>query len=166
MMKTCVFAGTFDPITVGHKDVIDACCKKYQKVLVVIGQNPLKTSLFTEMERFLITKECFKNNPKIEVVLYSDYSNCYAEFLKEKGADVYVRGIRNQTDLEFEKSMEQKNKLIYPWITTKYLTCREEFKNVSSSLIREKLKNGQSLNGLVPNECLDIITKILNEKKA
>jgi pantetheine-phosphate adenylyltransferase len=97
-LKSCVFAGTFDPITTGHQDIILGLAKAYQKVIVVIGQNPQKESFFTENERLQLLNECFKGVENVECYLYSDYKDGYSEFLQSKGVSVYARGIRDKKE--------------------------------------------------------------------
>ena len=145
-MAKCVFAGTFDPITIGHTDIINQCATKYQKVLVVIGRNPQKDCLLTERERLALTQKAFENVSNVEVVLYSDYLDKYPQFLQENGYTIYVRGVRNQADYDFERRMEQKNLSKYPFITTEYVWSSEEMAGVSSSLVRQKFF--EYLNGI------------------
>ena len=142
-MKTCVFAGTFDPITLGHKNVIDKCLDRFERVIIVIGQNPKKTALFTENQRLEMVKSVYGNNPKVEVELYSNHLNDYADFLQSKNATVYVRGIRNEQDLAFEKQMQQKNQVEYPFITTEFIDCDKDFCGISSTKVRELVKDGK-----------------------
>lgn len=163
-MKSCVFAGTFDPITIGHQDIILGLSKTYQKVIVVIGQNPQKECFFTENERLQLINECFKDIDNVECCLYSDYKDGYSEFLQSKGVSVYARGIRNKKDLDFEKKMEQLNKTIYPYITTEYVFCKPQFALVSSTLVKEKILGGQEFLSLVPTPCHTLIKSILEKK--
>lgn len=158
-MKTCVFAGTFDPITLGHENIIEKCLGSFDKVLLVIGQNPNKTTCFTESQRLEMIKSVYLDNPKVEVVLYSNHKDDYKNFLLSQNATVYVRGIRDQKDLEFEKQMEEKNKTIYPFITTEYVYCDTDFLGVSSTRVRELIKNGSGYEKyLSPN-----VLKLVNE---
>ena len=183
-MAKCVFAGTFDPITIGHADIINQCATKYQKVLVVIGRNPLKDCLLTEPERLALTKKAFENNKKIEVVLYSDYldkypqflqengevvlfsdyHDNYPQFLKDNGYTVYVRGVRNQVDYDFERQMEQKNLSKYPFITTEYVWSSEEMAGVSSSLVKRLIVDGKDYKKYIPKECHELLQQLLNNK--
>lgn len=162
-MKTCVFAGTFDPITLGHQNVIQKCLEKYQKVLVVVGQNPNKTTFFTESQRLRMVEKTFENQENVQVVAYSSLKDEYAEFLKSQNVTVYVRGIRNQNDLEFERLMEQKNKEIYPFIVTEYEYCDEQFASISSTLVRDAIKNGADYNKFVPQGVATIIADFLQK---
>lgn len=161
-MKTCVFAGTFDPITVGHYDIVKKCAEKYQKVLVVIGQNPEKQCMLSESQRLQTVKKAFEGILGVEVYLYSSLQERYADFLKEQNATVYVRGIRNQKDLEFEKKMEEKNKKIYPFITTEYIWS-EDYQEVSSSAVKQKIKEGKEFLSLIPQNARAFLQEILDK---
>ncbi|MBR2870565.1 MAG: 16S rRNA (guanine(966)-N(2))-methyltransferase RsmD [Clostridia bacterium] len=160
--SACVFAGTFDPVTIGHVDIIEKCEKKFDKVYVVIGQNPQKKSLFTQSQREDLLKLCFKNNKKVEVLCYSALKENYAEYLKKQGVTVYVRGIRNEIDLEYEKKSEQVNKSLYPFITTEYIECENQFKGVSSTLVKEQILKGDYSN--IPNSITQKIKEFLQQK--
>ena len=156
-MKTCVFAGTFDPFTLGHKSMVDECLNRFGKVIIVIGENPLKRSVMPTADRKLAIDACYKNDGRVLTVCYKEIKQNFSEFLISQGATVYVRGIRNDADLEFEKAMEQKNKKLYPFITTEYIYAEQSVKEVSSTAVRELILKGESINKLVPSECLDIV---------
>lgn len=142
-MSICVFAGTFDPITKGHEEVINKCLKKFDKVLVVIGENPDKKFLFTSQERLLFVKQTFSDNDRVEVLLYSDHKDDYIEFLEEKGVKYYVRGIRDKKDLKYEKTWSKINKKIYPKIKSKFMRIKD-YKSVSSTVVKELLKENKA----------------------
>jgi pantetheine-phosphate adenylyltransferase len=165
-MKTnCVFAGTFDPFTVGHKQIVQTCLQKYDKVFIVIGENPQKTCVMTLQQRQRAILSCFENNQRVIVLPYSDIKNNYADYLKSQGVTVYVRGIRNQQDLEFEKQMEQKNKVLYPFITTEYLFAQKQFEGVSSSLVKQKLLSGENALKFIPKECVEQVKQAFADYK-
>ena len=165
-MKTnCVFAGSFDPFTVGHKQIVQTCLEKYDKVFIVIGENPQKTCVMTLQQRQRAILSCFENNDRVIVVTYLQVKDNYADYLKSQGVSVYVRGIRNKQDLEFEKQMEQKNKQLYPFITTEYVFAQQQFERVSSSLVKQKLLSGQDAFDLIPNECLEQVKQAFADYK-
>ena len=161
-MANCVFAGTFDPVTKGHVSIIDKCCLKYDIVFVVVGENPNKQCFFTREERVELLKKCFTTNPKVKVLAYFDLKEDYANFLKTQGVTDYVRGIRNDEDLKFEKQYEEKNKKIYPFITTKYMECDDIYKSVSSTIVKEQIKNKDYEN--LPFECVELVKQFLQKK--
>jgi pantetheine-phosphate adenylyltransferase len=160
--SACVFAGSFDPVTIGHQEIIQKCADKFQKVFVVIGQNPKKECLFTENERQQLLQLCFKDNPKIKVIKYSDFGESYGDFLKDQGVTVYVRGIRNQLDLDFEKQNEQINNRLYPFITTEYVWCSDSVKEVSSTLVKKAILKGDFSN--VPSAVIEKTKEFLQNK--
>lgn len=162
-MKTCVFAGTFDPVTTGHKNIIDKCLALYDKVMLVVGRNPQKSCLLSEHDRVKLLNLLYDGNDCVEVVLYSDYQENYVEFLKSKNACFYVRGIRNDIDLEFEKAMEEKNKKIYPFIKTEYVNCDKEYKNVSSTLVKRAIQDGKEFLQFIPKACQKALLEMLNK---
>ena len=162
-MKTCVFAGTFDPVTTGHKNIIDKCLELFDKVLLVVGRNPQKSCLLSESDRIKLLKLLYGDNDRVEVVLYSDYQDNYTEFLQSKNACVYARGIRNDIDLEFEKAMEEKNKKLYPFIKTEYINCDKEYKNVSSTLVKSAIKDGKEFLQYIPKACHQALLQALKK---
>lgn len=146
-MKTCLFAGTFDPVTTGHEDVIKRCLSLYDKVYVVVGINPKKTPLFSLEKRLAFLKKTFESERRVEILYYD---GLMADFMKGHKIDEYVRGIRNLKDLEYEKENEKKSREIYPELKVRYLDADMNFKSVSSEYIRERLKRNLSVSGLVP----------------
>ncbi len=163
-MESCVFAGTFDPVTKGHENVINKCIKKYRKVFVVVGINDKKQSFFSEEERLFFLKELYKEQKKVEVLAYSKLKDNYAEFLKENQVSVYVRGIRNEKDLEYENSQIEKNKKLYPFIKTEYIKVKK-LNEISSSFVKELILTGKDFSEFVPKKCLEIILNAVNSRK-
>lgn len=165
-MNVCLFAGTFDPITIGHVNVIEKCIKQYNKVILVIGQNPQKSTFFSEEQRFMLVKQAFKDNPNVEVYLYSQYKDDYLKFLKDKKVTVYARGIRNQTDIDFERNMEQANKVLYPFIKTEFIYCDNDYKKVSSSTVKNLIERGENYLQFIPSPCKNALSEILKQIKS
>lgn len=160
-MKTCVFAGTFDPITLGHENIINKCLDRFDRVILVIGQNPKKSTLFTEWQRLEMLKSVYGDNSKVEIVLFSDHKDDYADFLKSKNATVYVRGIRNEQDLAFEKQMQQKNQIEYPFITTEFIDCDKAFCEISSTKVRQITEKDGSYEKYLSLKVLDLVKRFL-----
>lgn len=165
-MKTCVFAGTFDPFTVGHENVVKKCLNVYDKVIIVIGENPNKNSgLFSEEQKKRLIKACFEN-ANVSVVCFSELKEKFSDFLLKNEAFFYVRGIRDEKDLRFEKEMEQKNKTLYPFVKTEYIYADEPYKNISSTLVKRLIKEKKSVKEYIP--CLGhaVFNELLKEKQA
>ncbi len=158
-----VFAGTFDPITKGHEDIIKRLCKKFGTCLVVVGQNPNKTPLFTEDERVDFIKETFSDNKNVEVVKYSDYKQEYFNFLQSNNVKYYARGIRNRKDLKYEREYKKQNKILYPFVKTVFIKSKK-YKEVSSTLIKQKLSRGEEILTLAPQTVANKITKTYLQK--
>lgn len=163
-MKTCIFAGTFDPITVGHEHVIKKCLNKYGRVLVVVGSNEEKSTFFTDVERTELVKETFKDYSGITVINYLDFKEEYKEYLVDSGARIYVRGIRNKKDVRYEKEMKKKNKKIYSFIKTKFIKCSKKYKNVSSSLVKKLIEEKKDYLDYVPESIRIPIIKLISKK--
>ena len=156
-MKNCVFAGSFDPLTNGHVAVIDKCLNVYDKVFIVLGKNPNKKPMFSEEERGKMLFKVYGNNPKVEIVSFGDYENNYGKFLSDNNVEDYVRGIRDEKDLGFEKGYEEKNKKLYPFVKTVYIYIDGKNAKISSSMVREMIKRGEDFSGFVPKEVEEII---------
>lgn len=163
---SCVFAGTFDPITIGHERIINECVKRYGKVIVVIGDNPHKTTMFSCEDRKKAVQATFSSTDKVQVILYDDYSENYSEFLIKNGITTYVRGIRNDTDIEFENAYKKVNEKLYPFIQTVYIKADEDKAFISSTAVREMIASGKDYKKYVPQAAYETIKKILQTKKA
>lgn len=136
-MKTCVFAGTFDPFTNGHAYVVEKCLEMFDKVIIAVGVNVDKTPLFNEEQRVNAIKKIYSDESRVEVLTYD---GMLADFMKQKGVKVTVRGIRNQDDYKYETTMAHYNQDMYPEIITVYIPTPVELTYVSSSAIRNILE--------------------------
>ncbi len=159
--KVCVFAGSFDPISVGHENIINKCLKDYDKVIVVIGENKDKTPIFPLDIRKKAIENAFSD--KVKVVLYEDYKDDYINFLKNEGVNYYARGIRNEEDLKYEKSYEEINNKLYPFVKTVYYNCEKEYKNVSSTLIKDLILNKKDFSSFVPKNSYKTLKEYLEK---
>ena len=160
-MKKCVFAGTFDPFTLGHEKIVEKALLYYDKVYVVIGVNPEKKPFFSVEERLGFIRECFKNDDRVEVDFNSGFT---VDFLKENGVTDYVRGIRNDADVKYEKADEELNRKLYPELNYVYIRCSKDSENVSSTLVKEKLYKGESVSGLLPEKSEKLVINAFNDK--
>lgn len=149
----CLFAGTFDPVTLGHVNLVDKLLKDFDKVIVGLGQNPEKTPFFSLEKRLEFLSVAFKDKP----VIIKAYSGYTVDFMKENGIKFTARGIRNKKDLKYEKKMAAFNASLSQEIETIFIDVDGENAKISSTLVREKFKKGESLLGYVPQEILPIL---------
>ncbi|HMG82040.1 MAG TPA: pantetheine-phosphate adenylyltransferase [Ferruginibacter sp.] len=146
-MRICLFPGTFDPVTLGHTDIINRAIPLFDKLVIGIGRNVNKVPTFTEELRLEWLKEIYKDEPKVDAVLYEGLTiNC----CKEIGANFILRGIRYVNDFEYEKAIADMNRSLDPHVETIFLTCLPQFTSVASTLVRDVLKNGGEVSQFLP----------------
>jgi len=146
-MKTAVFPGSFDPITLGHYDIIKRGVSLFDKVIVAIGVNAEKKYMFTLEERLHFIRESFKDEPKVEVITYEGLT---IDLCKKVGAKFILRGLRNPADFEFEKAIAHTNRQLSK-IETVFLLTAAKTSYISSSIVRDVLRNGGDYTILVPD---------------
>lgn len=146
-MKTAVFPGSFDPITLGHYDIIKRGINLFDKIYVAIGVNAEKKYMFSLEERMHFIKEAFKDEPKIEVITYKGLT---IDLCRKVGADFILRGLRNPADFEFEKAIAHTNRELSK-IETVFLLTAARTSYISSSIVRDVLRNGGDYTILVPD---------------
>ena len=149
-MTTAVFPGSFDPVTVGHVDIIKRAALIFDRVLVTVTPNPGKAgSMFTVEERLELLKDAVGGIENVQ----SGVCECgvLVEHCRMVGASVIVRGIRGGADVDYESMLEQVNDRLAPEIHTVYLLARPEHAYISSNLVRQLIESGISIEGLVPN---------------
>ena len=147
-VKKCVFAGTFDPPTLGHKNIIETCANLFDEVVVAIMVNPDKTPCFTVEQR----KEMLALDTANLPVRIIEFSGTAAELLAKEGTKTYVRGIRNGIDLDYENANFYASRKLDKDITAVYIPCPQELLHVSSSLVRNSLKFGTPIDEYVSEE--------------
>ena len=146
-MKRAVFPGSFDPITLGHCDIIYRGTQLFDELIIAIGENLSKNYLFSLEQRKAFIENTFSDNKKIKVFIYSGLTT---DFCKKIKADYILRGLRNSSDFEYEKSIAQTNKKIGE-IETVFLLSSSEKSFISSSIVREIIKHNGNFENLVPN---------------
>lgn len=142
-----VYPGSFDPITLGHVDIIRRIQPVFGRLTVLISENPNKKSLFTALERKNLVEQALRGVPGIQVDIHQGLT---VDYLRRVGARVIVRGLRAVTDFEYELVMANMNKKLEPGIETMIVFASPEFYYVASSTVREVALYGGSLKGLVP----------------
>jgi pantetheine-phosphate adenylyltransferase len=151
MSKIAVFPGSFDPITLGHASVIKRALPLFHKIIVAIGVNAEKKSMFPVVKRMNWIKETFKDDPRVEVEVYDGLTTA---FCKEKGARYILRGLRTAADFEFERGIGQVNRKLDPNIETVFLLTEAQFTPITSSIVRDILRHNGDITGLVPDVVL------------
>ena len=145
-MKRAIFPGSFDPITLGHCDIINRGVTLFDEVIVAIGENSAKDYMFSLEERKSFIENTFEGNSKIKVMSYSGLTT---DFCKEINADFILRGLRNPADFEFEKAIAHTNRNIGD-IETVFLLTSVETSFISSSIIREIIHYNGDYKKMVP----------------
>ncbi len=145
-MKRAIFPGSFDPITLGHYDIIQRGISLFDELIIAIGENAEKTYMFDLQQRMGFIKEAFKEEPRIRV---QPYSGLTVDFCRQVGADFILRGLRNPADFEFEKAIAHTNRKLSE-IETVFLLTSSGKSYISSSIVRDVIRNGGDYTCLVP----------------
>ena len=156
MQRIALFPGTFDPITLGHTDIINRALPLFDKLYIGIGRNANKQPMFSEEQRMNWIKSIYKNNEKIEVVVYEGLT---VDCCKKIGANFILRGIRYVNDFEYEKAIADMNRSIADNIETVFLTCLPQYTSVASTLVRDVYKYGGDVSNFLPEEVMQSLKK-------
>ena len=145
-MKRAIFPGSFDPITLGHYDIIQRGISLFDELVIAIGENADKSHMFDLPQRMKFITEAFREEPRIKV---QSYSGLTVDFCRQVGADFILRGLRNPADFEFEKAIAHTNRKLSE-IETVFLLTSSGKSYISSSIVRDVIRNGGDYTGLVP----------------
>lgn len=145
-MKKAVFPGSFDPITLGHTDIIERALPLFDEIILAIGTNSDKKYMFSLEERLHFLRKTFENEAKITVTTYQGLT---VDFCKEKQAAFILRGLRNGQDLEFEKAIGQTN-FKMAGIDTLFFITSSGKSHISSTVVRDVIRNGGEYHFMVP----------------
>jgi pantetheine-phosphate adenylyltransferase len=145
-MRRFVFPGSFDPITIGHQEIIERAIPLCDELIIAVGENKEKKNMFSLKQRMDFIKETNKNNPKISV---ESYEGLTIDFCKKVNADALIRGLRNPADFEFEKSVAQMNRRLSGFETV-FLLSSAGHAFISSSIVREIMLQKGDFSSLVP----------------
>jgi pantetheine-phosphate adenylyltransferase len=158
MQRIALFPGTFDPITIGHLDIINRSLSLFDKLVIGIGRNANKAPMFSEEQRLEWAKEIYKDNPKVDMVVYDGLT---IRCCQQVGANFILRGIRYVNDFEYEKAIADMNRSLDNNIETIFLTCLPQYTSVASTLIRDVLRNGGDAEKFLP----EVVARSLQTKK-
>ncbi|MBQ8475061.1 MAG: pantetheine-phosphate adenylyltransferase [Clostridia bacterium] len=161
MKKTAIVPGSYDPITLGHVDIIERAADMFDEVWVAITVNGAKSGVFTPEERLEITKTAISHIQNAEAVIWCGLTS---DLMAEKGAKYIVKGARNATDFDYENSLSEIMRKFAPGSETVILPARPEYFHVSSTYARELLKYGGDLSDIAAPKTAEIMRKIYNNK--
>jgi len=147
-MRTAIFPGSFDPFTRGHEAVVKEALELFDRVTVAIGDNCRKQALLALDDRKRLIDDIYAADPRVEARVYTGLTG---EFAEAVGACAIIRGVRNTTDFEYERTMEATNHRIYPALTTVMLFTPSAVADISSSTVREVLAFGRSVEEFLPD---------------
>ncbi|MCH2491145.1 MAG: pantetheine-phosphate adenylyltransferase [Flavobacteriales bacterium] len=145
-MRRAVFPGSFDPITLGHVDIIKRALPLFDEIIIAIGVNAEKKYMFNLADRKRFISEAFSGNSKVSV---QDYTGLTADFCKEKEAEFIVRGVRNTNDFTYEQTIAQANAKVNG-VDSVFLVSSPEYSHISSSIVRDIARNGGNYSSIVP----------------
>ena len=157
--KVVIYPGTFDPITNGHLDIINRALKLFDKVIVAIGENPAKKSLFSIEERLMMVEEAVKELPEGHRVEVETFSGLLVEFAKAKNACAIIRGLRAVSDFEYEMQLALMNRKLSNSIDTIFLLPSLKWIFLSSSIVKEAARLGGKVEDLVPKIVFEKLKK-------
>ena len=149
MNKIAVFPGSFSPFTLGHKAVVDSALLLFDKVIIAVGNNPEKNQYFSIEERLKWINDVYKNTPNVSVERYEGLT---VDFCKKVNANFIIRGLRDSHDFKFEKNIAQMNKKLNEDIETIFIITPAELSHISSTILRDIIKNGGDISEFIPKE--------------
>ena len=149
MTKTAIFPGSFSPFTIGHQSIVDRALPLFDKIIISIGINSEKKQYFSIEKRLQWIKDVYANNAKIEVKFYEGLT---VDFCKKENANYILRGLRDSHDFKFEKGIAQMNKDLNKEVETIFIITPPEISHISSSIIRDIIKNGGDVSKFIPKE--------------
>jgi len=148
-MKIAIFPGSFDPITAGHVDIVKRAVPLFDQIIVAVGVNTQKKYLFSFEQRMEWLESVFKNEPKVKV---DSYEGLTAHYCVEIGAKYMIRGLRNASDFDYEKTISQLNHIVGHGLETVFLISHPKFSHISSTIVREIIKGKGDASPFLPLE--------------
>lgn len=156
-MKIAVFPGSFDPITVGHVDLVRRASSIFDSIIVAVGVNNQKQALFPLDMRLSWLEDVFKTFPNVEI---SHFEGLTVNYCKAVGANYLLRGLRNAADFEYEKTISQLNHIIGDDLETLFLISKPEYSHISSTIVREIIKGNGNVTAFVPSNIVKDIQQM------
>jgi pantetheine-phosphate adenylyltransferase len=156
IQKICLFPGTFDPITLGHVDVIKRAIPLFDKIVVAIGSNAGKAPMYSAEQRQAWIEEIFNKEEKISAAVYDGLT---VDFCKVIGAKYILRGIRYVSDFEYEKTIADANRTLDPTIETFFLTCEPKYTSIASTIVRDIIRNNGNASLFLPEVVANAISQ-------
>jgi len=148
-MKIAVFPGSFDPITIGHADLVRRALPLFDKIIVAVGVNESKKYLFPLEQRLETLEKVFADDPKVEV---DTYQGLTAHYCKKIGSRYMIRGLRNASDFDYEKTISQLNGIVGDGLETIFWISHPQYSHISSTIVREIIKGGGDASPFLPPE--------------
>ncbi len=148
-MKIAVFPGSFDPITTGHVALVKRALPLFDRIVVAVGVNSQKTTLYTLEQRIAWLGNVFEHEPKVEIAYFEGLT---AHFCNKIGAKYLIRGLRNASDFDYEKTISQLNHIVGHELETVFLISEPEYSHISSTIVREIIKGGGDASPFIPKE--------------
>ncbi|MDF2950996.1 MAG: pantetheine-phosphate adenylyltransferase [Anaerocolumna sp.] len=153
-MRIAIYPGSFDPVTLGHLDIIQRSAKMVDLLIIGVLNNKSKSPIFTVPERVNLLKEVTKDIPNISI---EAYEGLLVDFAQERKASIIIRGLRAITDFEYELQLAQTNRKLNPVVDTVFLTTNVNYAYLSSSIVREIASYGGDISQFVPNTILQSV---------
>lgn len=149
--KIAVFPGSFDPITIGHVEMVERALPLFDKLIIAIGVNSQKQTLFTLEQRLEWLRQVFKDEPKVSVDYFEKLTAHYCE---KVGAHYLLRGLRNASDFDYEKTISQLNNIVGHGLETVFLIAQPAYSHISSTIVREIIKGGGDASPFIPQQVI------------
>lgn len=156
MERICLFPGTFDPVTLGHVDIIRRSIPLFDRIVVGVGINASKSPMFSPEQRLQWISDIFKNDPVVEGAVYEGLT---INFCQKIGAKFILRGIRYVSDFEYEKTIADANRTMDPSIETIFLTGEPKYTSVASTIVRDIIRNGGDASPFLPEAVIRSLQK-------
>ena len=156
MQRICLFPGTFDPVTLGHTDIIYRAKPLFDKIIIGVGKNSVKSPMFSAEQRLQWFEEIFKNENHIGAAIYEGLT---VNFCKKINAKFILRGIRYVSDFEYEKTIADANRTLDASIETIFLTGEPKYTSVASTIVRDIIRNGGDASPFLPEVVITSLKK-------